>query len=241
MKRQAFAARVWSKLRAHEKAESLFSRGQGVVAAVSGGPDSVCLAHYLAQRARALGLNLAFVHVHHGLRGRDADRDAAFVEKLGASLKIPVRVVRVDARAAAKSRGGGLEDAARHLRYKALLAQAKADGAVSVAAGHHLDDQAETVLLNLMRGTKLSALGAMAPKRALGPGVTLVRPLLVLTRAEVRQYLDFHGLRFRLDRSNDSLDLTRNWLRKKVLPSLLARSPRLREHLAAVAAQVRAL
>jgi tRNA(Ile)-lysidine synthase len=239
--RQSFAARVWAKILAHERAQGLLPRGAGVVAGVSGGPDSVCLAHYLAQRARPLGLRLTLVHVHHGLRGKAADADARSVERLGAALGVETRVRRVDARAAAAARRAGVEEAARHVRYAALLAEARALRCGVVAVGHHLDDQAETVLLNLLRGTRLAGLGAMAPRRPLGEGVTLVRPLLPLTRAEVAQYLARHALRHRLDRSNLSLDKTRNWLRRRLLPLLLGRQPRLREHLSALAAQVRAL
>lgn len=239
MQRQSFAARIWSKLLAHEKAEGLLSRGDRVLAAVSGGPDSVCLAHYLAQRARPLRLTVSLLHVHHGLRGRAADLDAAFVAALGARLGLPVSVARVDARAAAKARRGGVEDAARHLRYAALLKEARRLRCVSVAAGHHLDDQAETVLLNLLRGTKLSALGAIAPRRPLAPRVALIRPLLALSRAEVLEYLKRHDLPHRVDRTNADAGFTRNWLRRDILPRLARRQPRVREHLAGIAAQVR--
>lgn len=241
MDRQRFAARVWGKLVRHEKEHALLPRGASVLAAVSGGPDSVALAHYLSQRARPLGLAVRVLHVHHGLRGRAADADAAFVLKLAGTLGLPASVVRVDARAAAAARGGGLEDAARRLRYAALLKEARRHRCAVVAAGHHLDDQAETVLLNLLRGTRLSALGAIAPSRPLAAGVALVRPLLPLSRPEVRLYLERHGLPSRKDRSNDSEAFARNWLRRRVLPALERRHPRVKEHLAGIAAQVRAL
>ena len=240
MRRQEFAARVWAKLIAHEKAEKLLSPGQRVLAAVSGGPDSVCLAHYLAQRARPLTLSVTILHVHHGLRGRDADLDEALVVELGRTLGLPVEVARVDVKAAAKKRGAGLEEAARKLRYEALEKAARRLRCSVVATGHQLDDQAETVLLNLLRGTKLSALGGIPPKRALRRGVALVRPLLPLSRADVGDYLARHGLPSRLDATNLSEDFTRNWLRRKVLPLLASQQPRAREHLAGIAAQVRA-
>jgi tRNA(Ile)-lysidine synthase len=241
MERQRFAARVWGKLIAHEKEHALLPRGASVLAAVSGGPDSVALAHYLSQRARPLGLSVRVLHVHHGLRGRAADADAAFVLRLAAALGLPASVVRVDARAAAARRGAGLEDAARALRYAALSKEARRRGCSVVAAGHHLDDQAETVLLNLLRGTRLSALGAIAPSRPLAAGVALVRPLLPLSRAEVMTYLARHDLPHRRDRTNDSEAFARNWLRRSVLPALEKRQPRVKEHLAGIAAQVRAL
>lgn len=241
MRRQEFAARVWAKLRSHERAHALLPRGGRVAAAVSGGPDSVCLAHYLAQRARALQLSVTLVHIHHGLRGRDADRDAAFVEKLGKTLGLPVVVENVDVKAAARARRAGVEEAARKLRYKALERAARRRRCSLVATGHQLDDQAETVLLNLLRGTRLSALGGIPPKRPLSSSVDLIRPLLPLTRAEVDLYLERHVLPSRLDRSNLRGDFTRNWLRHKVLPLLERQQPRVKDHLAGIAAQARAL
>jgi tRNA(Ile)-lysidine synthase len=241
MRRQSFAARVWAKLIAHERSEGLLARGEAVLAAVSGGPDSVCLAHYLAQRARALGVEVSLLHVHHGLRGRRADGDAAFVEELGKRLGLPVRVVQVDARARAKARGKGLEDAGRELRYASLTREARRLGCARVATGHQLDDQAETVLLHLLRGTRLSALAAIPPRRPLAPGITLVRPLLPLSRSEVELYLRHHDLPSREDATNRSRDFLRNWLRAEVIPLLARRQPRVREHLAGIAAQARAL
>lgn len=241
MERQRFAARVWGRLIRHEREHGLLPRGAAVLAAVSGGPDSVCLAHYLAERSRPLGLRVAVLHVHHGLRGRAADADAAFVLKLCARLGLEAVVARVDARAEAARRRGGLEDAARALRYAALLKEARRRRCSVVASGHHLDDQAETVLLNLLRGTRLAALGAIAPARALAPRIRLVRPLLPLSRADILAYARRHDLPYRKDRSNDSEAFARNWLRRSILPALEERQPRVREHLAGIAAQVRAL
>lgn len=239
MTRKEFAARVWSKLVAFEKDEGLLTPGEGVVAAVSGGPDSVCLAHFLAQLSRRKRLRLRLAHVHHGLRGASADKDAAFTLRLAARLGLEASVLRVNARVRAAEKGAGLEDAARELRYKALAREAKKRGCAVVAVGQHLDDQAETVLLNLLRGTRLEGLAGMPPCRTLAPGVRLVRPLLPLSRAEVLEYLRQHRLPFRKDPTNRSPRFLRNWLRLKVLPLLESRQPRVREKLAGLAAQVR--
>ena len=240
MRRKEFAARVWSKLVAFERAQDLLPAGSRVLAAVSGGPDSVCLAHFLAQMARRKGLDLELFHVHHGLRGRDADRDAASVEKLGGALGVPVRVVRARVKAVAKARGLGLEEAGRRERYRLLATRAKSGHFAAVATGHHLDDQAETVLLHLLRGTSLEGLGGISPKRPLEAGVALIRPLLPLTRAEVRLYLELHGLSWREDRTNKDRKFARNWVRAEVLPLLETRAPGVKERLSAIAAKVRA-
>lgn len=240
MTRQQFAARVWAKLIAHEREQRLLSPGDSVLAAVSGGPDSVCLAHFLAQLARRKRFSLAFLYIDHGLR-RQAAAEARFVQSLGRALSVPVLLRRAAVRAAARRRGAGLEEAARKLRYRAIAATARARGFNKAAVGHQLDDQAETVLLNLLRGTRLSGLGAMAPARPLAQGVTLIRPLLALSRLEIEAYLERHGLDSRLDRSNLSERFTRNWLRRTILPAIARRQPRVREHLSALAAQVRGL
>lgn len=241
MRQKEFAARVWSKLVAFEKKLGLFQRGDRVLAAVSGGPDSVCLAHYLAQLGRRKGFALFLLHVHHGLRGKPADQDAESVRERAASLSVPVRIVGARVKERAAARGKGIEDAGRELRYAAIEREARRLGCNKAATGHHMDDQAETVLLHLLRGTRLSALGGIPPRRPLAPGLDLVRPLLPLKKSEVLAYLEVHGLSFRLDRSNLSLDFTRNWLRRAILPALEARAPRVREHLAGIAEQVRSL
>lgn len=241
MRRKEFAARVWAKLVAFERSRRFFNPGDQVLAAVSGGPDSVCLAHYLSALRRRRGFSLNFLHVHHGLRGREAERDAAFVRRLGKALGVPVAVVRAPVRRRARERGKGLEDAARELRYQALIGAARELKCNKVATAHQMDDQAETVLLHLMRGTRLKALAGIPPQRRLAPGIALIRPLLALKRSEVLEYLRIHGLGHRLDRSNLSPRFTRNWLRAKVIPIFETRNPRIREHLAGIAEQVQGL
>jgi len=239
MRRKEFAARVWSKLVAFEKTHRLLSPGDHVLAAVSGGPDSVCLAHFLSVLRRRRGFRLSILHVHHGLRGRQADADQRSVEELGLLLSVPVVSVKAPVAAQARKRGKGLEDAGRELRYAALTRVARRLSCNKAATGHQLDDQAETVLLQMLRGTKLAALGGIAPSRPLSPGLKLIRPLLPLSRKEVIQYLRLHRLPHRLDRSNLSTKFTRNWLRLRVIPLLASRQPTVRERLAGLADQVR--
>lgn len=240
MRRKAFAARVWARLVANEKELRLLPPNGTVLAAVSGGPDSVCLAHFLAALSRRKGFALALAYVDHGLR-KEAASEARFVEALGRSLKAPVFVLKADVAAAARRRGAGTEDAARIARYEALSKLARERGFSTVAAGHHLDDQAETFLLHLLRSEKASSLGAMTASRELAPGVRLVRPLLAISRDEVKAYLEVHGLKSRTDRSNRSPKYLRNWVRMKLLPLLASKQPRIREHLALLSGQIRAL
>ena len=240
MRRKQFAARVWSKLVAFDRRHALLPSGRRVLAAVSGGPDSVCLAHWLSVQARRKGLTVALLHVNHGLRGKAAERDAAFVRALGARLGLSVGVVRADVKGRAKKSGRGLEDAGRRERYRALTSRARRGRFDAVATGHQLDDQAETFLLHLLRGTSLEGLGGIPAKRPLAPGVELIRPLLPLTRAEVMTYLKIHELDWRDDRTNRDAKFSRNWVRRKILPLLEARAPGMKERLSEISAKVRA-
>jgi len=241
MRRREFAARVWSKLLAFDRQEGLLQRSDRILAAVSGGPDSVCLAHFLSTLGRRKGFAVSLLHVHHGLRGREADHDARFVTALGKRWGLPVAVVAVPVRSLARARRGGIEEAARKLRYQALLREARRLRCNKVATGHHLDDQAETVLLHLLRGSRLAALAGISPRRRLSRKIALIRPLLPLRRREIMAYLQVHGLKGRRDSSNSNERFTRNWIRRRVLPLLESRNPRIRERLAGFAAQARLL
>lgn len=240
MRQKNFEARIWARLVLYQKKEKLLRQGQGILAAISGGPDSVCLAHYLFSMRRRIGFNLELAYVDHGLR-KSALQEADFVRKLGEKWELPVSILSVNAAKEKKERGEGFEKACRNLRYQALSQRAREIGFETVAVGQHMGDQAETVLLNLLRGTRLTALGAMPPERVLVGNIILIRPLLPLARSDILEYLKVHRLKFRTDETNRNLDLTRNWIRRKVLPLLETHNPSIREHLSGIADQVRAL
>lgn len=190
----------------------LLEPGQRVVVALSGGPDSMALLHAL----RALGQwSLAIAHLDHGLREESA-RDAAFVQRVARELDLPLYLRRLEVR----PEGEGLEEAARRARYR-FLEEARAHfGAHRVALGHTADDQAETVLLRLVRGCGLRGLGGMPPAR--GP---FVRPLIEVTRQEVEAFLREVGASWVVDRSNLDVRFWRNRIRHRVLPELRALNP----------------
>lgn len=198
--------------------------GRHVLVAVSGGLDSIALLHGLVRwRARA-ELRLTAAHVHHGLRGAAADADEAFVLAQAAELSIPVVQARVepgvlrDAPGPKRSRPT-LQEAARQLRWEALEALRMRVDADCIATAHHLDDQAETVLMRLFRGTSPEGLGGMAPVSGDG---RRVRPLLDVSRAEIESWARQEGLRWREDASNESDAYTRNRLRRHWIPGLSA-------------------
>ncbi len=196
----------------------LLPPGAGVVVGVSGGADSVVLLHVL----RALGYAARAAHVNYGLRGAASDADEAHVRRLCAAWHVPLRVRRVDAKAEAGRRGTSVQAAARALRYDFFGEVAAREGIRHVAVGHHRDDQAETLLLNLFRGSGVEGLAGMAPARALAPDghVRLVRPLLHVRRTAVERYAQQHDLPWRTDATNADPKYRRGALRAEVIPLL---------------------
>ena len=218
--------------------------------ALSGGADSVALLCVLAARSKELGLVLHAAHLHHGLRGAEADGDLQFCRALAAKLGLPFHEACVDTarEAAANPKSSkaaetgkpaeSIEEAARRLRY-AWFRQLMASGEVdAIATAHTLDDQAETVLAKFLRGAWTEGLAGIAPKLETPEG-EIVRPLLAATHSELEAYLREIGQDWREDSSNRNLAFTRNRIRHELLPLLEGWNPRLREHMAQMAALAR--
>jgi tRNA(Ile)-lysidine synthase len=185
------------------------------VAAVSGGADSVALANLLLELAEHGGFAVvALAHLNHQLRATAA-RDEDFCRELATSLGLPLVVERGDVAARAAADGLSLEDAARRVRYAFLARTAVAVGADRIAVGHTLDDQAETVLLKLIRGAGPAGVGGISPSKG-----AVVRPLLEVTKAELQTYLRSRGLRWVEDETNLDCSNPRNRIRHAVLPEL---------------------
>ena len=210
------------------EARALIPPGGRVVAAVSGGGDSVALLHLLAELAGRGVASLAGVaHVNHRLRGPESDEDERFCRSLASGFGVPCLVESVAVADAARSRRISVEQAGHHVRHAFFARAARELGAGRVALGHTIDDQAETVLLRLIRGAGAAGLSGMRPRNGL-----LVRPLLAVGRAELRRYLADRGIPFREDASNADLRVPRNRVRHELLPHLRTYSPRIAEALA---------
>lgn len=244
----------------------LIRPGDGVVVGLSGGPDSVFLLYALHTLQARMGFTLRAVHVHHGIRGAEADRDEAFSEKLCVKLAVPFQAVHVAAPAYAAQHGLSLEEAARILRYEALetarqqLPEALASGSPAPASGsathlptpssaactadsapaawiavaHHLDDQAETVLHNLVRGAGLRGLAGMENRRN-----HVIRPLLSIKREDILKWLEQNNIAYVTDSTNADPHYTRNRIRSTVLPELREINPEASAHIAHSAALLR--
>jgi tRNA(Ile)-lysidine synthase len=195
--------------------------GMRVLVAVSGGADSVALLRGLLSLCTQNQGRLAVAHFNHALRGSASDADERFVTHLAKRLSLDIHLGRA-APGLAGPGADGLEAAARAARYQFLTETAERIGARYVVTGHTADDQAETILHHILRGTGLAGLAGMPSTRTLSPAVTLVRPLLSSSRADVLEYLDQLGQPYCQDASNSDASLTRNRLRHELLP-LLAR------------------
>jgi tRNA(Ile)-lysidine synthase len=203
-----------------------------VLVAVSGGADSVALTRALhALRTPGEG-RLVLAHFNHRLRGAESDADQQFVERLAEQLGLPSVVASAQGDLSAGGSGEGVEGAARQARYEFLTAAASQAGARYVATAHTADDQAETVLFNILRGTGLAGLAGIPRSRRLSEAATLVRPLLAVSRTGVLAYLQFLGQPFRDDSTNELTQYSRNRLRHELLPQLEREyNPRVREAL----------
>ena len=190
-----------------------------IIVGVSGGADSVCLLLVLRELQKELDFDIRVIHVEHGIRGEESRRDAKFVRELCARLGVPCEQVSVDVPAYAKAHGVGEEEGARILRYEAFERAAReCDG--SVALAHHMEDNAETIIFQMLRGSGLKGMCGMQPVRLQEDGVRYIRPLLAVSRGEIEDYLEKVSQPFCTDGTNADTTYSRNKLRQVVFPLL---------------------
>lgn len=190
--------------------------GEHILAAVSGGADSICLLMILSELRKEKHYQLSAVHVEHGIRGKESEEDAEFVENFCKRHKIPCKVYHCKAEIFAREHKMTVEEGARALRYGFFQQAAQEFGADKIAVAHHRNDCAETVLFHLARGTGLKGLCGILPVRE-----NIIRPLLCVEREEIEEYLAKQGHEYCIDRTNQELEYTRNRIRHQVLPGLL--------------------
>ena len=209
------------RVEAFVRRRQIFSPGSRIVVACSGGPDSLTLASVLLAMREKWGLELRIAHFEHGIRGEASEADAAFVRDFAEAHGVPCSVVHEDVPAFAGRARLSLETAARERRYAFLekTAREMGEGAL-IATGHHAGDQAETVIMHLLRGSGVDGLAGVRPRAG-----TRIRPLLCVTRAEIEAYCREKGLTPRTDETNFLPDAARNRVRLEVLPALRRYSP----------------
>ena len=193
----------------------MIEEGDRVIAGVSGGADSVCLLFMLCALRERMKFQILVCHVNHGLRGAEADSDEKYVEELCGKLGVPCRIFRENVELTARKRKQSLEEAGRMVRREAFETMCREDGGTKIATAHHQDDNAETMLLNLARGTGLNGLCGIRPVRE-----RWIRPLLCLGRKEIEEWLESREIRFCRDATNEEDEYTRNRIRHHIIPAL---------------------
>ncbi len=236
--------RVEAEVRASLQRVGYAGRDLLLVVAVSGGPDSVALLHALVTLQGPLCLRLHVAHLNHDFRGEEADEDARFVAQMAQSLALPATVEKADPEAHQREQSiSSFEEASRQLRYDFLATVAQRHHAAAVALAHTADDQAETVLMHILRGSGLPGLRGMKelanwPSPENGSQVVLLRPLLDVTKKETRDYCQQRNISFRDDTTNLSMRFTRNRIRHNLLPMLREYNPMISQALLRLAQNV---
>lgn len=200
---------------AYLRGKRLLEQGMHVCVCFSGGVDSSVLLRILLSLRDELGLRISACHFHHGIRGEDADRDEAFCMSVCRELGVPLYRGFADVPALARETGKSLEEAARDARYAWFATLGKKEGIDRFATAHHKNDQAETVLFHLLRGTTVAGLRGIPPKRG-----DVIRPLLALSREEIETYAREYGIPYRTDETNFSEEHTRNYIRRTLFPAM---------------------
>jgi len=205
-----------AKIKKTVKKYCMLESGEKVVVGVSGGPDSMALLSVLHQMRENYNLQLLVAHLNHGFRGKEAERDAHFVHDMAQSFGLPCEIKTFDVPSFKRRSALSSQEAARVVRYQFLEEVRKRCNAAKIALGHTADDQAETLMMWLLRGTGLKGLGGMPPVR----GGIIIRPLIETTREEIETFLKEKRIPFVVDSSNDSPDYVRNKLRQHLFPLL---------------------
>lgn len=234
MKRQEYRQPLEQMVLGFIRKHKLIS-GQGrLLVAVSGGPDSVCLLHILAGLSEELGIELQVAHLDHRLRGAESEEDALYVSRLAGQMGIPATIQARDVNEYRRQHRLSPEEAAREVRYTFLAEVAGSIGADCVATGHTADDNAETILMHLIRGAGTRGLTGLQPRsqwRSLENSLTIIRPLLPVSRQETEDYCNKYQLEPRTDSSNLSMSPLRNKIRHQLVPLLESYNPRIKEAL----------
>lgn len=204
---------------------SMLEGQSGILVGFSGGADSTALLHLLYEKCKTLGIYLCALHVHHGIRGAEADRDAKFCEEVCQRLGVDFTLVRADIPKMARENGLGVEEMARDFRYSEFAKKVHSDERLScIATAHNADDNAETVIFNLIRGAGIDGLCGIPPMREF-EGVSVIRPLLYAEKCDIVGYLKENGIEYIFDSTNDDTKYTRNYIRHEIMPRLASVNP----------------
>jgi tRNA(Ile)-lysidine synthase len=216
---------LYTKVRRFAEEKGIIRDGDNILVALSGGPDSVFLFHFLVYLSRKKNIKLKTAYIHHHLR-KEADRELKFTRKLAQSHSIPFFYRNVEIKGKT-----GIEEQARKKRYAALYSIARKANCNKIAVGHTLDDQAETVVMRFIKGTGLAGLRGILPEKHLfkNRDISVIRPILCLEKKEILEVLEKGGKEYRIDRSNFTEDFFRNRIRSEVMPLFLKYNPQIKK------------
>ncbi|MCR5590449.1 MAG: tRNA lysidine(34) synthetase TilS [Lachnospiraceae bacterium] len=223
---------IYEKVVSYIKENNLISPGDTIVEGISGGADSVCLFLMLEEYKKEAGFNTVAVHVHHGIRKKSADKDQKFVEKLCASKGVELKTFRKDIPLICKITKESEEECGRRIRYELFDDVCRQYENAKIAVAHHMNDQAETVIFRIIRGSGIKGLTGMEAKRD-----NIIRPLLCLKREEIEQYLEEQEQSYRDDETNSTLEYSRNYIRKKIIPKFESVRKNAVEHINALSGE----
>jgi len=242
MKNKKITLKIWNEINSFCSKNALYKKGDNILLGVSGGPDSMLMLDYFAKMRRVKKINVFACHLNHGIRGKESDKDEKFTATMCKKYGIAFLSTRISVSRAALKRRKSLEHAARNERYKFFARTARKLGCQLIATAHHSDDNTETILLNLIRGTNTKGLAGIPAKRVLksgnGHSLLIIRPLLSLRKKEIENYLKANKIPFRKDKTNEDEKYTRNWIRKKLLPLIESKQPKFRKHLLRISAGI---
>lgn len=219
---------AWEIFLKNSNENNLFERGDKVMLAVSGGPDSVCMLHLLWRLSKKIDMDLLTVNFDHGLR-KESAKESLIVKKLSEGLKIKCMVQKINVKKYAKEKGVSTETAGRNLRYKYLEELAAKYKCNKIATAHNANDNAETVLMWLLRGS--GTFSGIPLKRRLTKKIEIVRPILTVKRRDIENYVKKQKLQFCIDKSNFSDKYTRNKIRRKIIPLFEQINPAAVDHI----------
>ncbi len=223
---------IYEKVVSYIKENDLISPGDTIVEGISGGADSVCLFRMLEEYKKEMDFNTVVVHVHHGIRKKSADKDLKFVEKLCETAGVELKSFKKDIPLICKITKESEEECGRRIRYELFDDVCKSYENPKIAVAHHMNDQAETVIFRIIRGSGIKGLTGMEAKRD-----NIIRPLLCLKRDEIESYLESIGQEYRIDETNGKLEYSRNYIRKKVMPKLESVRQNAVEHINALSGE----
>ena len=206
---------IYEKVLNYIKENDLIEEGDTIIEGISGGADSVCLLLMLEELKQEIGFNTVAVHVHHGIRKKSADKDQKFVEKLCESKGVELLSFKKDIPLICKITKESEEECGRRIRYEIFDEVSRSYDKAKIAVAHHMNDQAETVLFRIIRGSGIKGLTGMEARRD-----NIIRPLLCLKREEIEQFLERAGQDYRIDETNGRIEYSRNYIRKKIMPKI---------------------